>query len=361
MASSTDKGRESAEAPGKGAAGVVVLGPGRSGTSAIARAFVAAGFFAGEEEDLHGPARTNPLGHFESLAVMEVNEDLLARFDCSWWADAPSADEQLPHREEAAPRLQSVVDSLISSAGGAPVVLKEPRINGLLPLWWPVIDGVLHPVIAIRDPLEVALSHGEMEGTSTVHALAAWEAQMTTVLEQLEGEEATVSPFAQLISRDGTASEIVEAATSRLDSRRAAVVRPGDAGSALRPDLRTQDAARLDHADYLTRRQMLLWDHLRSLPVGRTRLTLPPELRTPSAAARETMRRESERVRLVEAHARMVDALAQADARAVELERRLQGEVASAARHARELADVRESASWKVTAPLRWAKRMLGR
>ncbi len=346
---------------------MIVLGPGRSGTSAIARAFVAAGFFAGRDGDLHGPAPSNPFGHFESLEVMKVNEDLLARFDCSWWADAPPIEEQLPHRAEAVPRLRAVLDSLISSAAGAPVVLKEPRINSLLPLWQPVIEGVLHPVLALRDPLEIALSHSAMDGTSPVHALAAWEAQMTIVLDQLDGAEATIALYDRLTTRPDTATEIVADATKRLVRSRAAVVRPADAASALRSDLRNQDAAGVDHGDYLTARQLLLWDYLRSLPPGRARLVLPPELRAPSPAARQTTRKESERVRLVEAHARLVATLAKADIHRVELEQRLEdvngrlAEVAALAqREAASAAAMRESSSWKLTAPLRRLKRPRG-
>jgi hypothetical protein len=375
MASSTDKGRESAEAPGKGAAGVVVLGPGRSGTSAITRAFVAAGFFAGEEEDLYGPDRGNPLGHFESLAALEVDEELLARFDCDWWADAPAVEEQLPHRAEVVPRLRAIVAALVSSAGGAPVVLKEPRISGLLPLWWPALDGVLHPVLAIRDPLEVALSHSERDGTSIPHALASWEAQTTTMLEQLDTEEATIAPYAQLTTRSEAASEVVEAAAAHLDSRRAGLVRPGDAGSALQPELRRQDAGELDQADHLTARQLLLWEYARSLPLGRARLEPPAELRAPSTVARETTRNESERVRLREAHAKLVDELGKASGRIAELERRLEEaaerladvtalarrEAESADRKGRELAGLQKSASWRLTAPLRHLKHVLRR
>jgi hypothetical protein len=374
MEAFADKDRATEQAPtGEGAAGVVVLGPGRSGTSAIARAFVAAGFFAGAEDDLYGPDRGNPLGHLESLAALEVDEELLGRFGCDWWADAPAEEEQLPHRSEVVPRLRAIVDSLISSAGGVPAMLKEPRISGLLPLWWPALEGVLHPVLAIRDPLEVALSHSERDGTSIPHALASWEAQTTAVLRQLDGEEATIAPYAQLTARSETAREVVEAAAAHLDSRRAGLVRPRDAGSALRPDLRRQDAGGLDHADYLTPRQLRLWEYARSLPLGRTRLEPPPELRAPSTAARETTRRESERVRLRKAHARLVDELEKASARESALERRLEDagkrladvtalarrEAASADRNTRELAQLRESASWKLTAPLRRAKRML--
>ena len=328
-------------------AGALVLGPGRSGTSAVVQAFVAAGYFAGEEKDLHGPAPTNPLGHFESLAVMEINEELLARFDCSWWAAAPSVDEQLPHREEVVPRLRAAVDALTGAAGEVPVVLKDPRINSLLPLWRPAIEGVLHPVIAVRDPLEIARSHSQMEGTSTVHALAAWEAQMTIVLQQLDGTEVTIAPYEQLTAQSQTAVEVVESASSRLGGNLGDAVRAADAASALRSDLRNQRSDEPDYGAHLTARQMLLWEYLRALPAGRARLAPPAELKTPSPATRGIARAESERVRLVEAHARLVDELARSNARAEDLQGRL--------------ASIETGLSWRLTAPLRRLRALLRR
>ena len=195
-----DKGDTGSETAGamQERTGVVVLGPGRSGTSAIARAFVRAGFFAGEEEDLLGPAPSNPLGHYEPVAVLRTNEELLERLGCAWWADAPVAEAQLPLRAEAVPRLEALVEQQLTAADGAPIVVKEPRINALLELWQPTLDRGLHPVIAVRDPLEIALSHTRLDGASIPHALAAWEAQSTAVLRWLDGRTATVVPFSRL-------------------------------------------------------------------------------------------------------------------------------------------------------------------
>jgi hypothetical protein len=376
MEAFTDKDRETEGAPeGVETVGVVVLGPGRSGTSAIMRAFVAAGFFAGEDGELHGPDKGNPLGHFESLAVLRANEELLERLGCSWWADTPVPGTQLPHRAEAVPRLRAIVESLISAAGEAPVAIKEPRINSLLPLWWPAIAGRLHPVLAVRDPLEVAFSHSARDGTSIVHALAAWEAQTAAVLQHLAGKETTIAPYAELTRRSEAAGEIVAAAAAHLDDRFRTRVQPQDAGSALRSDLRHQDAGGLDRSDYLTRRQIQLWEYTRSLPIGQARIEPPAELQASSAAALDAMRRESEKIRLAQAHGRLVEELEGVSGRERQLERSLaeagkqladaialaQREAASADHGARELVAVHDSISWKLTSPLRAVKRLFGR
>ena len=62
--------------------------------------------------------------------------------------------------------MRTLLDTLLADAGGRPIVLKEPRINGLLTLWGNVIDGTLNPVLALRDPIEVARSLATRDGTS---------------------------------------------------------------------------------------------------------------------------------------------------------------------------------------------------
>ena len=367
MATLTD-GTEGNEevAASRGASGVIVLGTGRSGTSAIARAFVSGGFFAGRDEDLLGPTPFNPTGHYEPLSVLRTNEEILERLGCSWWSDTPTPEEQLPLRPELEPRLRSILESLIEKAGGAPVVVKEPRINGLLPLWQPVIDGVLHPVLTVRDPLEIALSHEHRDGTSLGHALAAWEVQTTMVLRWLDGRTATIAPYEQLTAQPELAAGLVRDAASHLDPTLAKGVLPVDASSALRPDLRRQSAAGLAHADHLTGRQAALWRYLETLPAGDARLKVPMQVRQPSNAARAALQKESERVQLAQTHATLSAEYTEAMTRLTELEERFAkahhaalGAAKAEERHARELESIEASASWRITAPLRRAAQTL--
>jgi hypothetical protein len=391
MATFADKeGADGLAAPPQQAVGVIVLGTGRSGTSAITRAFVKGGFFAGEERDLLGAAPSNPVGHYEPLSILKVNEELLRDFGCYWWSDAPAPEEQLRRREELVPRLRETLESLIAAADDAPVAIKEPRINGLLPLWQPVVDGVLHPVLTVRDPLEVALSHAHRDGTSMSHALASWEGQTTQVLLWLDGRTATIAPYAQLTSQPGLATELIHAAAKHIDPARTDRLRPSEAGSALRRDLHRQTAAELDRDEYLTGRQAALWEYLRGLSPGDARLDIPAKLREPSMAAQAAMRKESEHVELRETHAALAAEHSELKERSAMLEQRFEDAivlahqaVAAAAeradnataraddaartaataeeRRVRQMAGLESSLSWRITAPLRRLKRVLGR
>lgn len=370
MATLTDKtSGDDMDASGRIAAGVVVLGSGRSGTSAITRAFIASGFFAGGEDKLYGADVGNPLGHYEALSVLELNKKILSDFGCNWWADAPTAEEQLSRRTELTPRLKAVLDELIASTDGAPAVLKEPRINGLLPLWQPVLEGVLHPVLAVRDPLEIALSHSRRDGTSLSHALASWECQTRLVLKSLHGRTVTVAPYADLMAQSELAAALVRDAALHLEQARARHVRPDDANSALDPKMYNEKAATLVRNDCLTVSQTMLWQYLKDLPLGDTLIeATPADLRRSSSASQAATRKESERVQLLEAHAALVKKISEAMTSVSTLERRLaeersvaQREAALAERQASELASVHRSASWQITAPFRRLKRILGR
>lgn len=348
--------RPNREDPGQGSTGVVVLGPGRSGTSAIARAFIAAGFSAGREDEVLGAAAGNPLGHYEPLPVLDLNEDLLAELGCSWWAGRPDPEAQLRERKRIQPRLEAVLQAMADSAEGSPLVVKEPRINSLLPLWGPVIDGILHPVLAVRDPVEIALSHARRDGTTTAHALAAWEVQMAAVLEWLDGRTVSVVPYAQLLERPQLAAEIVAAASSHLDAAVAERLDPGAASAAIDAGLRNEVAGAA-HGEHLTARQAKLWSFLRSLPAGDVELGAPRELCSPSEAALSAVRKESQQIDFATAHREVSLRLEETNAKLTELEQNLartRNELERAeARHAAEVAAIVASVSWQITAPLR--------
>jgi hypothetical protein len=354
--SPTDRER-SAEAS---AVGVVVLGVGRSGTSAITRAFVSAGFFAGRKDEVVGPLPSNPLGHYEPLSVLEANEELLESLDSSWWGDLPETERQVAQRAAAVPRLNRVVDSLLAAAEGAPIAVKEPRVNALLPLWEPVIerDGrELHPVLAIRNPIEIAKSYATRDGLSIPHMIAAWEVQTTLLLDWLDDRTVTVAPYGKLMTDPALVAGMVQDATSHLEASHAKRIRPEDTREALRPGLRHESAGRLAQAEYLTGRQAELWRFLDELPGGDVRLQAPPHLRHPSDAALAATGKKTEWVRFADEHAKVCARLSELNDQVSALERDVAEAAEAASRYSDEIARIEASLSWRLTAPLRRLRR----
>ncbi len=365
--------------------GVLILGPGRSGTSSIAAAFVAAGFFAGEESELLGASSSNRLGHYEPLPVLSLDAELLEEMGCSWWAGFPDPAEQLRRREQFEPRIAAVLEEMLARSDGRPLAVKEPRVNSLLPLWGPVADRLLHPVLALRNPVEVALSQSRRDGTTAAHALASWEVQMAAVLDWLDGRTVTVAPYGELLAQPQLAAGLVAAATGHLDPERRRGLDAAAAPGAFDPRQRNEAPAEAAQREYLTTRQLELWRFLDSLPSGDVEIEAPAPLRAPSEAALAAVRKECELIDFAAEHGRVAALLVEAGERltaaGADLRRlgsetsrsnrrvaELEQEVAAAraqlaaakaqltaatARHAADVAAVESSVSWRITAPLR--------
>ncbi len=347
--------------------GTVVLGMGRSGTSSVTRMFASAGFHPGHEDELMGAAESNPTGHWENLRIFRLNERVLAELGGSWF-DPPSSAAQRAAREWALPLIEAEVDRLLAQADGRPIVVKDPRIGVMMPLWAEPLDR-LHPVLVVRDPIEVALSLRKRDGTPLPFGLAAWELHMCSLLSHLQGRTVTVAPYEQLIEERELAGLVVEAAAARLHRSLRGGVLPERAGEAFDSELRRNRADGVDRSSHLTGRQAQLWELLGALPAGDQTLEPPAELRAASEAALAAVRCETERVADEAEHDRaneLAGALSRERERSALLAAELDAERdrAATALQAHEQAErwleaLQGSASWRLTRPLRVAKRLL--
>ncbi|HTR89360.1 MAG TPA: hypothetical protein VMG62_04525, partial [Solirubrobacteraceae bacterium] len=134
--------------------------------------FQRSGYFLGAPEDLMVGDPSNPTGYFENLKVWRANESVLAHFGATWF-DPPDEDEQLARSGQLQPGLRCVLDELLAQAAVTqrPLALKDPRMGVLMPLWWPLLADLLHPVLVIRDPFEIALSLERRDATAVPVAL----------------------------------------------------------------------------------------------------------------------------------------------------------------------------------------------
>ncbi|MGB8651045.1 MAG: hypothetical protein WCD35_10330, partial [Mycobacteriales bacterium] len=289
------------------ARGAVVLGMHRSGTSAVAGLLVGAGFDAGRDEDLWPADESNPKGYFERAELVTGNDGLLARLGGSW--DCPPAqDTVLATRDESLDQVRAEVRALLSRSGGAPVVLKDPRISVLLPLWWPVLKDDFCAVLVLRNPLETARSLARRDGMSVAAGLALWEVYLTAVLAGLEGYVVHLARYDKVLADPGAAAALVQGVAARLRPDLAADLHGEDWASALAPELHRNQATATDLDEYATQQQRSLWAHLSSLGDGPQLLTSPESLRRPSGAALATIRQDAGlRARLGEATSRLTE------------------------------------------------------
>ncbi len=165
---------------------ILVLGVHRSGTSSLAHLVNLLG--AKLPEKVLGPGHGNPLGHWEPVGLMEINEEILAVVDRSW-NDPRSIPRSWFRSREAYAFHERIAAEITSSYGDAPLILiKEPRICRLAPLYLDVLDALrIEPlvILPVRHPGEVIRSIEERDQMDPRIAELLWLRSL------LEVEEAT--------------------------------------------------------------------------------------------------------------------------------------------------------------------------
>jgi hypothetical protein len=206
----------------------VVVGCGRSGTSATARLLAGAGYNCGD--DLLEPDEGGPEGFFESREVNRLNERLLAPCDGALPGDGysrPLRDGERwlavlpPEAEvEATPELR---EEMARALPDSPFCCKDPRLGYTLESWRPLFGDPLF-VCVFRHPLATAASiardvrYGDL--TVSEHtALDIWKAIYERVLgrHRHEGDWLFVH-FEQLLDGSGV-ERLGDALGARLDPR----------------------------------------------------------------------------------------------------------------------------------------------
>jgi hypothetical protein len=136
---------------------VCVIGMHRSGTSLVTRVLNLVGLDLGPEAHLMGPSRANQTGHWESVPISDLNDEILARLGGTW-----SEPPRLPPGWERSPDLakpRKQARELIESdfADAKLWGFKDPRASLTAPFWQRII-GRMDYVICLRNPMDVAAS-----------------------------------------------------------------------------------------------------------------------------------------------------------------------------------------------------------
>ena len=132
--------------------GVIVTGMHRSGTSSVARVINLLGFDLGSGE-LMPALPSNPAGHWEPLAVVQLDDAIVDQLGGDWAAPPPL---------EAAASMRSLASSPFGSRAreimtgdfpGSGWVWKDPRAALLLPFWFDIVPaGHTHRARRARPP-----------------------------------------------------------------------------------------------------------------------------------------------------------------------------------------------------------------
>jgi hypothetical protein len=146
-------------------AAILVLGVHRSGTSSLTRIFNLLG--AKLPKEVLGPGYGNVMGHWEPRHLMEINDEILAATGRTW-ADVRPMPANWFRSKDAYRFHERIVAEIAASYGDAPLILiKEPRICRLAPLYLDALDALgIEPlvILPIRHPEEVIRSIQDRDG-----------------------------------------------------------------------------------------------------------------------------------------------------------------------------------------------------
>jgi len=159
----------------------------RSGTSALTRVLSLMG--AELPQSMYGKTEGNQRGHWESDVLVNSHDALLKKMKSHWSDWRPLGTEKLTAKKRSnlkAGFAQEFADEFDLSK---PVlVMKDPRVCKFAPLYIEALSEAghkVHPVIIVRNPLEVAGSLESRDGFSFGEGLLLWLSHM------LEAERAS--------------------------------------------------------------------------------------------------------------------------------------------------------------------------
>ena len=168
---------------------IVVLGMHRSGTSAFAGALCMSG--AQLPRNLSPPLLENPQGFFESEKITVIHDRLLAAAGTSWFGLRTIPDEWY-QTAQAASFIEELVDAVLEEYESAtPFVVKDPRMCRLMPIWREVFDRLrVKPYffLPLRSPLEVAHSLGQRNSFPIAYSYLLWLEHVIEAEYQTRGQ-----------------------------------------------------------------------------------------------------------------------------------------------------------------------------
>jgi glycosyltransferase involved in cell wall biosynthesis len=175
----------------------------RGGTSATARALKAIGVPLGN--DLHPAGDDNPKGFWEDRDCLALNEELLLHLGSAYDRLAPawSFAEHDPAISALRVKAAQIIIRKMSQHGFR-WGFKDPRTSRLLGFWAQVIqscDLELSYVIALRNPLSVALSLHKRNGISIEKSYVLWLQHMVRAVVDTAGFPRLVVNYDLLIDQ----------------------------------------------------------------------------------------------------------------------------------------------------------------
>ena len=158
----------------------------------LTRLLHACGLYLGPQEELMPAQTDNPDGFWEHLGFVALNDELLSALGGAWDLP-PKRDENFAHAglEPLRMKARLLVEKFDSAGLWG---WKDPRNSLTLPFWQDLLPG-MKTLIMVRNPLEVAHSMKERNGTSYSFGLRLWEIYNQRVIQAGSAQDRLVTHY----------------------------------------------------------------------------------------------------------------------------------------------------------------------
>jgi hypothetical protein len=186
---------------------VCVLGMHRSGTSVVSRIVNLLGAYLGEANQLQSPGDDNPEGFWEHTDIVCANDKLLEALHQRW--DSPLPLKKGWNQSVDVEPFQKDFNRIVSKIfRGQPIwAWKDPRTCLLFPLWREVLNDVcvdLAVIFVARHPVDVAKSLLKRNNFPIQKSLGVWLNYNLSALKSLEGLPVVVVSYDKLLDETET-------------------------------------------------------------------------------------------------------------------------------------------------------------
>jgi hypothetical protein len=343
-----------------------VLSVGRSGSSLAARALHALGVHLGEQDELLPATPQNQDGFWENHAIYRINEEILGLLGGTWYTPPRlrAGWEHDARLSELRERARATVASLASTPASR-WGFKDPRTAVLL-AFWRAVAGPMHFVICVRRSQAVVESVSETgyPGAEPHATRRLWLLVNARVLAETVSDARTIVFYEDWFKDPRRVAaglaHFVNVGEPVREEQIEAVM------ACFRRELRRADSPEADDAGEAPPELEAMYEHLRAVATredGAVRLR-ERQARVARALlgaydARMALRDAANRAQeLADAAGREASGLRE---RVQQLEREQDQLRAQVQRQQTWLDGVESSASWRLTAPLRAAKRRVRR
>src|SRR5438477_1992385 len=150
------------------------------------------GLYLGPEDQLMPAQADNPDGFWEHLGFVALNDELLNELGGAWdLPPRPNENFKHPRLDPLRMKARLLIEEFASATAWG---WKDPRNSLTLPFWQGLLPK-LKTVIIVRNPLEVAYSMRERNGTSYSFGLRLWEIYNRRAIETARKRERFVTHY----------------------------------------------------------------------------------------------------------------------------------------------------------------------